>query len=1108
MRGVQKIGFIYLLAIVIPFQLLAQGSIVEDFSSNTGWTQVGTNVEIKNGKVEYSNLATDGQQRRIHKSLGDSIGYLDTIIAEFDFHPTAVGSHPGGRYAGHLLFGLTAGTSEAFSDCPNIPCTGFPRGTQDGVMVGYTARNPSTDSLFFLIRSKDSTSEFISKRRIFSEFLDTTYYLRAEHFPCVDSFRLSVFFDSARTIPLSGSPITTYMPNNLNDFTTVQIGNVARGDPRRGLSGFIDNLNIEWNSYPQVSGIINRYTPVSIVSKGLCSDTLLVDSTIGLQKNDRVLIMQMKGASIVTSNTASFGDIISYNDAGNYEFTTVDTVISNRIILQDTLLNQYDSAGKIQLVYVPTFENVVTSGNLTAAPWDGSTGGVLALEVKDTLELKNDIVLDGLGFRGGKNFFGSYTFSSSACNQTAYSNPIGNSNGGQKGESITLRLSNIECGRGKLATGGGGGNSHNAGGGGGGNFGSGGLGGDEWVGCGSNSVGGVGGDSIAYPSLVNKAFLGGGGGGGEANGLVGTDGGNGGGIAFIKASTFKGNHHTISSKGIGALTAAADGAGGGGAGGSILLDIATYIDTLQINVDGGKGGDNNNPGSCVGTGGGGGGGLIWHNSTNLPTNVLISTQGGAAGLFTNSNQATCFNTNYGALAGTDGGLMDSLSISYPTSIPEVFDLGADTTLCFGDSMSIIASFSNASFKWQDNSSDSIFIASKEGKYWVDVSIANNCKVFSDTIIIDIDSSAYFNFGNDTSLCIGDSLELSVEKTTASFLWNNGTTDSFLVAKQSEQYWVEVTKNTCVHRDSINVGFSNPVPFSLGKDSSLCLGDSIILQIARPNASYLWNNNSTDSVLVVKQTGLYWLEVIENGCSFRDSINLDFSNSIPFSLGNDTSICPSDSLIIESPITNNVSYLWNDSSTDSVITAKTRGIYWLELTKNSCSFRDSIVLSVDTIILDLGPDRTICNNETIVLDASNPNSTYMWQDNSTSPTYSVTTAGVYIISVNNSCEIQRDTVQIDEENCDCIAEIPNVFTPNADGINDSFFPKLECLFSDYSLLIFNRWNEKIFESNSPMQIWDGTYKGKGVSKGVYSYVLSYKTSSGALEVMTGNVTLLR
>lgn len=86
-------------------------------------------------------------------------------------------------------------------------------------------------------------------------------------------------------------------------------------------------------------------------------------------------------------------------------------------------------------------------------------------------------------------------------------------------------------------------------------------------------------------------------------------------------------------------------------------------------------------------------------------------------------------------------------------------------------------------------------------------------------------------------------------------------------------------------------------------------------------------------------------------------------------------------------------------------------------------------------------------------------------------------------------------------------IPNSFTPDADGINDDFFGTGEG-FDSYSMYIYDRWGELIFESNDPEYHWDGTYKGKQVQQGTYPYRFYLIDWQGDDHEYIGAVTLHR
>jgi gliding motility-associated-like protein len=90
-------------------------------------------------------------------------------------------------------------------------------------------------------------------------------------------------------------------------------------------------------------------------------------------------------------------------------------------------------------------------------------------------------------------------------------------------------------------------------------------------------------------------------------------------------------------------------------------------------------------------------------------------------------------------------------------------------------------------------------------------------------------------------------------------------------------------------------------------------------------------------------------------------------------------------------------------------------------------------------------------------------------------------------------------------------IPNTFTPDNDQYNQYFKPVFTSGFDpfDYNLKIFNRWGEIIWESNDPEVGWDGTYNGKLVQDGTYSWKIEFKTNnSDERKMIHGHVNIMK
>jgi len=374
-----------------------------------------------------------------------------------------------------------------------------------------------------------------------------------------------------------------------------------------------------------------------------------------------VIIIQMKGAEISSSDNASFGTITSMGNAGKYEKAVITAVNANTIEFEGTLLNNYTPSGIVQLVTMPVYEDVEVIGELTAQPWNGSTGGIVAFESTGNLIISDDIRVVGLGFRGGV----SETISPNDCswifNQNNYFYDSNNWRGAMKGEGIAEFIAGKEAGRGPQANGGGGGNDHNSGGGGGANVGSGGQGGENdepsTFGC-DGEFPGLGGRGVAADT--SRIFFGGGGGAGHSNNGVGTNGGNGGGIIIIEGNSIQMNGN-IEVDGDRVLTTNGDGGGGGGAGGTLLLYANDFSISSPIGIStaGGFGGstDSNNSNRCFGPGGGGSGGRVL---TNLNLGIVPPT-GANPGKVLNST-GSCNNTSSNATGGDHSMIVEALGI--------------------------------------------------------------------------------------------------------------------------------------------------------------------------------------------------------------------------------------------------------------------------------------------------------------------------------------------------------------------------------------------------------------------------------------------------------------
>ncbi len=351
------------------------------------------------------------------------------------------------------------------------------------------------------------------------------------------------------------------------------------------------------------------------------------------------------------------------------------------------------------------------------------------------------------------------------------------------------------------------------------------------------------------------------------------------------------------------------------------------------------------------------------------------------------------------------------------------DLGNNITLCNGQNTLLDATSPNATYLWSDGSTNSTLTINSAGTYSVDVT--NECGTSSDEIIISYTPSPIVNLGNDTTLCPNESLMLDANTPNCTYSWQNGSTNPTYNITLSGTYWTDVTNQTgCITRDSIVVDFNTPPTISLGKDTTLCDGENLLVDATFPSSSYLWSDGSTDSTLNISKQGNYSVDVTNICGTSSDDILISY-NAIPsIELGNDTLLCNSESILLNAAFPN-ATYNWQDGSIDSTLTVNQAGTYQVTVVNGRCIFTDSIDISQNNSpIVNLGKDTVLCDGENLLLNVFSPEATYLWQDNSTLSTYNIIQPDTFIwVAVSNNCGIALDSIHV------CYKSVPLVSIGN-------------------------------------------------------------------------------
>jgi len=300
------------------------------------------------------------------------------------------------------------------------------------------------------------------------------------------------------------------------------------------------------------------------------------------------------------------------------------------------------------------------------------------------------------------------------------------------------------------------------------------------------------------------------------------------------------------------------------------------------------------------------------------------------------------------------------------------------------------------------------------------------------------------------ICKGDSVKL-VTSQLEHYHWSPSTgldddtsASPFVSPESSMKYYINGTSGGCPFRDSVLVQVSNGP--SLPKDTLLCRGDILTLNLSTDGSVYLWNNGNTNPIQAIADTGLYWVQVSNQCGTIRDSLYV----------------------------------------------------------KNCCNKLDRYDL------FDNHTLQYCFDNEMPLRIKPTRGNTFSWSNSTDTLSYlDVSEAGLYVLTAYNEhgCPM-HDSVLVSDF-CLPSIYIPEAFSPNGDKQND-YLEIFGRHFKNFDLKIFNRWGEIIFISNDKDLFWDGLYRGEEMPIGTYPWILHYESTYGDAGIQTkkGSVILLR
>lgn len=436
------------------------------------------------------------------------------------------------------------------------------------------------------------------------------------------------------------------------------------------------------------------------------------------------------------------------------------------------------------------------------------------------------------------------------------------------------------------------------------------------------------------------------------------------------------------------------------------------------------------------------------------------------------------------------------------------DLGEDRSLCEMEYLVVTPGSNYTSYRWNDddtNDTNELQITSS-GKYKVEVSNVYGC-MSSDSVNITVNQAPDFDLGQDVIICPGTSYLLNGPAGDYRYMWSGGEKSRDIEVEKGN-YVLQVTdKNGCTGIDSIRVA-NYPAPVvDLGDDEIICpVEGSVVLNAGDGFASYLWHNGAVSSQIVAElaDTVNFVTVTDANNCRGFDTKMVKYLPQPEVELLSDTSICSVDSCLLTAGWDYN-DVLWSTGVSYPEIWVKDAGEYWLKAS-------DGCFWLSDTMQLNINPTPVVARLDTsiyaqVVLYPQGGTEPYRYSLNNDyfqdENVFRNLANGDHVITVEdtNGCAT-TDTITINDN---LNLEIPEFFTPNGDGINDSWIIKGIDKLPESEIGIYDRYGKLLVKYKASDQGWDGKYLGKMVRSDDYWYVIKLNPVN---KIIKGNLSLKR
>ena len=494
--------------------------------------------------------------------------------------------------------------------------------------------------------------------------------------------------------------------------------------------------------------------------------------------------------------------------------------------------------------------------------------------------------------------------------------------------------------------------------------------------------------------------------------------------------------------------------------------------------------------------------------------------------------------NYSVMITDNNGciLQDTFAVNQPPLLTGT--LSAMDVNCHGGNdgscdLNVSGGVTSYVYNWSTGATTEDISTLIAGNYYVTVTDFNNC-VLMDSIVVNqpIAPLALSLTTEDVTCNAGSdgSIDLEVTGGTLNYLYNWSSGDSLqdLENLTAGMYFITVTDaNGCVSLDSIEVIQPDFIDIQSQITQVRCFGESngaIDITVTGGTSPYGYHWTDSDFVLSATSEDLtnlasdiYTVTVTDtNGCTNAKAFLVDQPQLLTASVTPTNVACFGDmDGLVDLQVqggTPAYTFLWSTGHTTEDVVGLGNGTYTVTVSdSNGCIVISSVTVSQPPeIFISFDVTEVSCADQIdgemmAIASGGMGGYTYAWSNGGIDNPITQLLGGNYSVTVTDIAGCYKDASEYLPTNPKECISIPNAFTPNGDGKNDTWIIKNIELYEYNFLQVFTRWGRLVFSSNGLDPPWDGNFKGREVPSTTYYYILDLKNEATP---KTGPITIVR